>query len=100
MRFYKKSIIVNPNYTDGWFNLGLIYANDKNNNKAKECFYRVIGLNPNYGYAYYALAIAYEQDGNTKEALNNYKIFLTHNSDDATKQSVEKKIQELAKNEK
>ena len=95
--FYKKSIVVNPNYTDGWFNLGLVYANDKNNNKAKECFHRVITLNPNYGYAYYALGLAYEQDGNTKEALNNYKIFLVHNKDEATAKSVQEKIEQLSK---
>ena len=95
--FYKKAIVVNPNYADGWFNLGLVYANDKNNNKAKECFHRVITLNPNYGYAYYALAIAYEQDGNKSEALNNYKIFLTHNKDEATAKSIQEKIKKLEK---
>lgn len=95
--YYKKSIVVNPNYTDGWFNLGLVYAGDSNNNKAKECFHRVISLNPNYGYAYYALAIAYEQDGNKKEALNNYKIFLTHNKDEATAKTVREKISILEK---
>lgn len=95
--FYKKAIVVNPNYTDGWFNLGLIYANDKSNNKAKECFHRVITLNPNYGYAYYALGLAYEQDGNTKEALNNYKIFLVHNKDEATGKAIQEKIKELEK---
>lgn len=97
INFYKKSIVVNPNYSDGWFNLGLVYAGDKNNNKAKECFHRVISLNPNYGYAYYALGLAYEQDGNNKEALNNYKIFLTHNRDEATAKSVKEKIEQLEK---
>lgn len=95
--FYKKSIIVNPNYTDGWFNLGLVYANEDNNNKAKECFHRVITLNPNYGYAYYALGLAYEKDGNKKEALNNYKIFLTHNKDAAVGKTVQDKIKNLEK---
>ena len=74
-----------------------MYANDKNNNKAKECFHRVITLNPNYGYAYYALGLAYEQDGNTKEALNNYKIFLVHNKDEAIAKSVQEKIEQLSK---
>lgn len=97
INFYKKSIIVNPNYADGWFNLGLVYANENNNNKAKECFHRVITLNPNYGYAYYALGLAYEEDGNTKEALNNYKIFLTHNKDAAVTKSVQDKIKNLEK---
>lgn len=34
--FYKKSIVVNPNYADGWFNLGLVYANDKTITKLKK----------------------------------------------------------------
>ena len=97
INFYKKSIVVNPNYSDGWFNLGLVYAGNKDNNKAKECFHRVISLNPNYGYAYYALGLAYEQDGNEKEALNNYKIFLTHNKDEATAKSIQEKIKQLEK---
>ena len=99
LNFYKKSIVVNPNYADGWFNLGLVYANENNNGKAKECFHRVISLNPNYGYAYYALGIAYEQDGNEKEALNNYKIFLTQNKDEAVAKVVREKIK-LLENEK
>ncbi len=95
--FYKKAIVVNPNYADGWFNLGLVYANEGNNGKAKESFHRVLSLNPNYGYAYYALGIAYEQDGNNKEAVNNYKIFLTHNKDEATAKTVQEKIKTLEK---
>ena len=95
INFYKKSIVVNPNYSDGWFNLGLAYANEQNNNKAKECFHRVITLNPNYGYAYYALGLAYEQDGNNKAAVNNYKIFLTHNKDANITKNIQEKIQKL-----
>lgn len=95
--FYKKAIFVNPNYADGWFNLGLVYANDKNISGAKECFHRVISLDPNYGYAYYALGIAYEQEGNKSEAIKNYKIFLVHNSDEATSKSVQEKIKALEK---
>lgn len=95
--FYKKSIVVNPNYADGWFNLGLGYASDNSNGKAKECFHHVITLNPNYSYAYYALGIAYEQDGNKKEALNNYKIFLTQTKDEDLAQIVQQKIKNLEK---
>ena len=43
------------------------------------------------------ITIAYEQDGNIKEALNNYKIFLTHSKDEATTKAVETKIKTLEK---
>ena len=97
LNFYKKAIVVNPNYADGWFNLGLVYANEENTSKAKECFHRVITLDPNYGYAYYALALAYDQDGDEKEALNNYKIFLTRNKDAAVEKLVRERIKALEK---
>ena len=97
LNFYKKAIVVNPNYADGWFNLGLVYANEENTSKAKECFHRVITLDPNYGYAYYALALAYDQDGDEKEALNNYKIFLTRNKDAAVEKIVRERIKALEK---
>lgn len=95
LNFYKKAIVVNPNYTDGWFNLGLVYANEENNSKAKECFHRVITLDPGYGYAYYALALAYDQDGDKKEALANYRIFLTRNKDEAVAKTVKERIKAL-----
>ena len=95
--FYKKAIVVNPNYADGWFNLGLVYANEENTSKAKECFHRVITLDPAYGYAYYALALAYDQDGDEKEALDNYRIFLTRNKDEAVAKTVRERIKALEK---
>ena len=36
--FYKKSIFVNPEYADGWFNLGLVYANENDVSESKKCF--------------------------------------------------------------
>ena len=45
----KKSIELNPNYTDSWSLLGLVYYNnvDKRYKEAKECFLKAIELDPN-----------------------------------------------------
>ena len=41
INFYQKAIIVNPDYTDGWFNLGLAYANENNLIESQKSFEKV-----------------------------------------------------------
>ena len=97
MDFYKKAIVVNPDYTDGWFNLGLVYANESNIEKSKECFQKVISIDPEYAYSYYALAIALEGDDNKEAAIENYKLFLKYNKDVNMVKIVEDRINNLQK---
>lgn len=99
INYYQKSIIVNPEYTDGWFNLGLSYANENNLIESQKSFEKVISLDPNYnlGYAYYALGMALEHQGKKSEAVKNYKLFIKHNNDNTTINTVQEKIKELSK---
>ena len=99
INYYQKSIIVNPEYTDGWFNLGLSYANENNLIESQKSFEKVIALDPNYnlGYAYYALGMALEHQGKKSEAVKNYKLFIKHNNDNTTINTVQEKIKELSK---
>ena len=95
--YYKKAIVVNPDYTDGWFNLGLVYANDNDISKSKDCFEKVISFDPEYAYAYYALAIAFEGEENKDEAVKNYNLFLKYNKDANMVKVVEDRINNLQK---
>ena len=95
--FYKRAIFVNPDYADGWFNLGLVQANEDNIPEAKKSFTKVVQLNPEYAYAYFALAIAAETENNKEDALKNYKEFLKYNKDTANVAQVEEKIKNLEK---
>lgn len=97
INYYQKAIIVNPDYTDGWFNLGLAYANENNFIESQKSFERVISLDSNYsfGYAYYALATALEYQGKNAEAVKNYKLFIKHNNDKDMINSVQEKIKQL-----
>ena len=91
------AIFVNPDYADGWFNLGLVQANEDNIPEAKKSFTKVVQLNPEYAYAYFALAIAAETENNKEEALKNYKEFLKYNKDAANVAQVQEKIKKLEK---
>ena len=95
--FYKRAIVVKPDYADGWFNLGLACANEKNYEDSKKAFLKVIELDANYAYAYYALAIAYETENNKPEALKYYKCFLQYNKDANLVGQVQDKIRSLEK---
>lgn len=97
VNFYQKSIIVNPDYTDGWFNLGLAYANENNLIESQKSFEKVISLDNNYnfGYAYYALGMALEHQGKNSEAIKNYKLFIKHNNDKDMINTVQAKIKQL-----
>jgi len=97
VNFYQKAIIVNPDYTDGWFNLGLAYANENNLIESQKSFERVISLDSdyNFGYAYYALGRALEYQGKTNEAVKNYKLFIKHNNDKEMINTVQAQIKQL-----
>ena len=97
VNFYQKSIIVNPDYTDGWFNLGLAYANENNIIEAQKSFEKVISLDSdyNFGYAYYALGRALESQGKKSDAIKNYKLFIKHNNDNEMINTVQAQIKQL-----
>ena len=97
INLYQKSIIVNPEYTDGWFNLGLAYANENNLIESQKSFEKVIEIDPDYnsGYAYYALGMAFEHQGKKSDAVKNYKTFIKHNNDKDLKNTVEEMIKKL-----
>ena len=97
VNFYQKSIIVNPDYTDGWFNLGLAYANENNLIESQKSFEKVISLDPdyNFGYAYYALGKALEHQGKKSDAIKNYKLFIKHNNDKDMINTVQAEIKQL-----
>ena len=97
INYYQKSIIVNPDYTDGWFNLGLAYANENNLIESQKSFEHVIELDSNYneGYAYFALGLAFENQGKKQEAVKNYKTFLKHNKNKEYIDIVQDKIKQL-----
>jgi len=46
--FFLKTVELEPQYADAWYNLGLSYSARKNKNKAIECFKNVLNINPEY----------------------------------------------------
>ncbi len=93
--YYKKAVAVNKNYSDAWFNLGLVYASNGDFKNCRDCFNKVVALSPDYAYAYYALAMSYEKEGNNQKAIDNYQKYYDLETDDLTKRAIVKRINEL-----
>ena len=53
---YKKALSINPNLTEAYNNLGLIYKKQGKINKAKEIFKKVININSDFCDSHYNLA--------------------------------------------
>jgi tetratricopeptide (TPR) repeat protein len=91
---YEKAIMINPNYINANYNLGVLFINLKDYQKAKNYFEKIIKINPNYAEAHNNLGIlslnikkyqkakdffekAIEIDPNFVNAHNNLGILFT-----------------------
>ena len=64
---------VAPSDTGLAFQLGFLYYNNEQLNKAKAEFERAILLDPNYSNARYFLGLIYDREGNKKEAILQFE---------------------------
>lgn len=73
---FKKSIEINKNFADGYYNLASLLLKTNLNDEAIENFKKVINLKPEYFEAHYNLANIYSRNANFPEAEKHYKICL------------------------
>jgi len=68
---FRKSVSLNPDYAEAWFNMGNTYGKTGKFNDAVMVFNKAIAINKNYAEAYAGLGIAYASLGKIDEALKN-----------------------------
>ncbi len=66
------SVVLEPSYA-GYHNLGLIYANKGDYEKAKEAYNKALGINAASFRAWYELGLLEAGNGYFKEAVDSYK---------------------------
>tara|TARA_B100000575_G_scaffold293472_1_gene304989 strand:+ start:1622 stop:3598 length:1977 start_codon:yes stop_codon:yes gene_type:complete len=79
-KIFIKVVGLNPNYSDGYYNLGNIYNKLKEEEKAIESYEKVIKLDNNYYKAYNNLGNIYRKKNLNKKALDYYILSLSINS--------------------
>ncbi len=75
---YKKIISMQPDNNLAYFNLGLLYQQEKKPEEAQNYLLKAIELNENYAPAYYALGLSYMSlgDPNNNKAKESFEKYL------------------------
>ena len=72
---YQKSVDVNPDFYDGWIELGNIRA-AQGEELAEQYYRNAWNLDTNNTHAQYILAYYYQESGNIERAVKNYNLLL------------------------
>ncbi|MBL7814873.1 MAG: tetratricopeptide repeat protein [Saprospiraceae bacterium] len=78
---YRKIIINDPDYEAATFNLGFLYFEQKDYDKARQHFDMCIKTSPTYYKAYYYRGLVAEKKGDKAAALKDYEQALEFKSD-------------------
>ncbi len=70
---YRKIIIEHPDYSNAFFDMGLIYLEQDSLDKAHAHFEQAIRTDPLFVIAYYYRGVTSETKGDTKAAIEDYK---------------------------
>ncbi|MBI5917398.1 MAG: tetratricopeptide repeat protein [Bacteroidetes bacterium] len=81
IRLYKKINTIDPQYADGYYNLGLIYLDMDSVQQAYNSFDLAVKFAPAFAEAYYHRGLAAEMKGDKAQALADYQNVLRINPD-------------------
>ena len=71
--FYSKILEIDPNFANAHYNLGNIFKELGENQKAKECYEKVIKINPNHADAHYNFGNIFKELGEHQKAKECYE---------------------------
>jgi len=83
--YYQKVLKIDPNHSQALNNIGVIFKELGENQKAKECYEKAITINPNYAAAHYNLGSIFKNLGENQKAKECYEkaIAINPNYSDA-----------------
>jgi tetratricopeptide (TPR) repeat protein len=69
---YRRGLRLRPDATDGWINLGRLFAETGDASSARDCFQTALGLDPAEATAYYNLGVLAQDAGQESDAIAHY----------------------------
>ena len=72
-KFYNQVLKIDPNYADALNNLGVIFQNQMNHEKAKDCYEKAIEIMPDYADAHNNLGVIFQDQMNYEKAKDCYE---------------------------
>ena len=70
---YKETLKTNPNHVDAHNNLGIVFKELGELQKAVDCYQKVIQIQPDDAYGYYNLGLVFKQLGETQKAIDCFQ---------------------------
>ena len=70
---YKETLKINPNHVDAHNNLGIVFKELGEHQKAIDCYEKAIQTNPNHAAAHNNLGVVFDELGEYKKAKNCYQ---------------------------
>jgi tetratricopeptide (TPR) repeat protein len=70
---YQRSLRLRPDRTEGWINLGRLFAESGEAASARDCFQTALGLDPSDSTAYYNLGVLAQDAGEEADAISHYQ---------------------------
>ncbi len=79
MELYRKINVIDPQYSEGYYNIGLIYLDMDSVEQAFKSFDLAIKVAPEFAEAYFHRGLAAEMKGNKAQARSDYENTLRIN---------------------
>ena len=70
---YNQILKIDPNHSSAHNNLGMIFKDLGEHQKAKDCYEKAIAINPNFANAHYNLGNTFKDSGNLQKAKECYE---------------------------
>jgi len=70
---YRRSLRLRPDCTEGWINLGRLFAESSDAEAARDCFKSALDLDPADATAFYNLGVLAQDAGRESEAIELYR---------------------------
>ena len=69
-----KAVTIDPNFDDAYLQLGILYADERDFEKAIGFYTKAIAANPQLSDAHYRLGVAYERTGEAAKAKQEFQL--------------------------
>ena len=94
VELYKQINTIDPQYVDGYYNIGLLYLDMDSLDRAYQSFDIAVKYAPQYPDAYYHRGVAAEMKGDKAQALSDYKNVLNFDPDFASAKAGVERLQQ------
>jgi tetratricopeptide (TPR) repeat protein len=84
LELFKKCVEIDPEFTEGYNNLGLAYTELDEESKATDAFKKAIELNPELAVTYNNLGYVFYRLGSLEEAVDMYKEAIGRSKDNSS----------------